>query len=468
MYLKLSGVIISGQRLEKMVNFLFQISDKVELVSRDYKDMTKLEYEAAESNGDLLRREMYYANGLTDEEIDEIYNGESWSEEEPDLSHLSEEDRQKELELWRNTRQAIENDNLNREKSFVKSEDGIKTVVNEKFKNLNCLHREVTSQTHCTLGGPVVVYTFPVSEELMAYFLKMELLTWPLKSEDDKYLVDDPAFYKDGKMVCSICSHEGYINLELNREQVKQFQALDIPYMLLEDDKEKPVFPFLNKTVRAFSMGGSISTLLGQEIYGFDMESLKEFQEFYKWFDEHVVNIRKAIKPCKKSVKEILEYLQQNYTLEPYHSEVIELQCQRHGWDELLMKPGVADSEFADVDWLKNECETLEYAIPKLEPFLYRINYHGEELLVGGEYNSDYLFADTPMMEEEFKKLVEKLDERECIFTGQGSMSEPLFGLLKEINTVRGIDEYEIYENTLFRTYIMILKYDDYKNHRLI
>ncbi|MGB8456027.1 MAG: hypothetical protein WCD89_27405 [Anaerocolumna sp.] len=456
MRLDLSGVIISGQRLEKMVDFLFKISDRVELISSDYKEMTKQEYETAEKD---------YINGLTDEEIDEINNGRA--EEEADLSDLSEDERQEELELRRKVGEAREKEIFIRESSFIKSEDEIIAIVNEKFRGLGCLQREVTCKTHCTLGGAAVVYSLPVSGKLKEYFLKMELLTWPLKSEDGKILADDPAFYYRGNRVCSICSHEGYITLDLNKEQEKQFYALGIPYYLVENAKEKPTFPFLKETVCVFPLSGTITTLLGQGLFDFNMDTSQEYLKFYQWFDEHADKIRKEIRPCSKSMKEIVEYLQQKYTLEPYHSEAIELQCQRHGWDDFYAKPLNADCEITREDGVIDKYNISEYMIPKLVPFLYRMNYKGEELIVGGEYKSDYLFADTIGTEEKLKNLVENIDEKVCGFTQQGSLSEPLFQLLREINIVRGIDEYEKYDSFYFRTYIQILKYDDFKNQML-
>ena len=49
-----------------------------------------------------------------------------------------------------------------------------------------------------------MVYTLTASEKLKEYFLKMELLTWPLKDSDGNILADDPAFYKNGQLVCSV------------------------------------------------------------------------------------------------------------------------------------------------------------------------------------------------------------------------------------------------------------------------
>ncbi len=69
MVIDLCGIIVKGKRLDRMVDFLFTISDRVELVSTATSDMTKEEYVAA-------RYELYFLafGGGADECVQGIWN----------------------------------------------------------------------------------------------------------------------------------------------------------------------------------------------------------------------------------------------------------------------------------------------------------------------------------------------------------------------------------------------------------
>lgn len=83
----------------------------------------------------------------------------------------------------------------------------------------------------------------------------------------------------------------------------------------------------------------------------------------------------------------------------------------------------------------------------------------GEVLIVGGEYSSDYLFVDTIDAEDKLKEVLKGRDEKAYAFTEGGTLSEPLFELMREVNICRGVDEYEIYDSGVLRTYIQTLWY---------
>lgn len=436
MHIDLSGEIICGQRLKKIVDFLFEISDRVDLVSSDYHEMTKEEYERAQIEREYIQRELHCANGFTEAELDDLI-----AEGDPEA-----------IELCRRIKAAQENEAYDREHSFIKA-DEIAAIVEKKFKGLACIKRKVTCHTHCTIGGAVVVYSLPANEELKKLFTQMELLTWPLKTSEGVYLAEDPAFYKDGKEVCSICSHERYIHLKLTQEQVLQIEALDIPMNAEweEQEKRKKEFPFLKEVIDIVAMESGVTTLLGRGLFNWEDDDFGDYLEFFSWFEEHQAVIRTRILPCKKSAKDIVEYLWQKYSLQEDYSEAIEHQCQWRAWNSLYVKP--------------LEAKIIQ-SVSELEPFLFRINYMGEELIVGGEYKSDYLFIDTMGAENKLRKLLERLDEGVCAFTEQVSLSDPLFQLMKEINSYRGIDEYEIYDVMCFRTYLQTIWYDDIKTKK--
>jgi hypothetical protein len=462
MAIDLSYIIISGKRLDKLVDFLFEISDRIDLVCTDYKEMTRQEYETALKESVLQRYDLDRSNGLSEVEIAEIY-GETSAEE--GLSGLSADKRLQELESRKRMKEAIDKENLARENSYLKSAEDINVIINQKFNGLNCNQRVVTSKTHSTHGAPCVVYTFPASEKLQELFKKMELLTWPLRNEVSEILAEDPAFYSEGTLICSICSHEGYVTLYLTPAQTKEFYSLGIPFSNRMSE-DIPTYPYLKDSVHVLSLDGTITTLLGLGVYNYDLNSPEDFLQFYHWFDEHVNNLRKEVKPCRKYVEEIIEYLQQKYSMEPYHSEVIEKQCKRHGWDSFYYSPRAAENDIIeDSDY----CPPNTYSpctTPDLAPFLFRISYEGDELLVGGEYNSDYIFVDLPKVEEDLRDLLENIDKRVCAVSGRGSMTESLFNLLKEINIVRGIDAYEKYNYNFFRSYMQILLYENWLSYK--
>ena len=68
----LTGVMICKDRLERLIEFLFKISDRVEVVHCQYNEMTKQEYEAARIEGKIQRRKLGHLNGLSDEKFEDL------------------------------------------------------------------------------------------------------------------------------------------------------------------------------------------------------------------------------------------------------------------------------------------------------------------------------------------------------------------------------------------------------------
>lgn len=59
----------------------------------------------------------------------------------------------------------------------------------------------------------------------------------------EEFELDDPAFCKDGEVICSICSHEHMGSLVLTQEQYQVFRQLRIPHDAanINDIKEEKV-----------------------------------------------------------------------------------------------------------------------------------------------------------------------------------------------------------------------------------
>lgn len=456
MTIDLSGIIISGQRLEKLIHFLFEISDSVELVSYAYHEMTKAEYEAAKAEAKRLQKVLARANGLTDAEIDE--------NEKSSLEEMVQQMDQLPQEI----KDAIENDLRRMEMSFIQPKE-IDAIVEAKFTGLGCTHRRVTCQTHCTLAeGGYVVYTFPTSDALKKLFMGMGQVAWPLKTRDKEFLADDPAFYRQGEKICSICSHESIIMLYLNEEQTRSFAELGIPYYFAETryQEEKPAYPFSKETVNIFSTGSPVTRLLGEDIFSAHRAGCEKYVSFNQWFDEHQEELCEQTIPCRKTTREILKKLQESYELQPFHSEAIKRQCERHGWDAFFSNPIIGG--------------VSSQTMPELDPFLYCLQYQGETLLVGGEHHSDYLFVDTMDAEEKLSELLVHLREAVWSLETCGELPkpsnlpkpsdlskgksniEPVFQLMREINLYRGIDEYEKYDHTFLQTYLRTQRYEEF------
>lgn len=448
MVIDLCGIIVKGKRLDRMVDFLFTISDRVELVSTATSDMTKEEYVAARYE---LRKSLKETGeeDVLGTDIDEMFL--NLTGEEDFFYGKTKEEIQEEIVVLRT--QAKERIS-ERESSFITKED-ITSHLKMKFKGLCCRKRVVTCRTHCTTGGPRVVYSFSVNEELKKRFRNLEVLTCYFKDEKGSYLADNPAFYCKDKLICSICSHESYIFLHLEEEQMNVFKAFGIPYYT-DSTRDTPSFPCMDETLRIISSEPVITTLLGKEIIDYHEDNLNRIMKFSIWFNENYAKLRDSIEPRKRSVKEIMKYLKERYVLEPFQSRCLEIQCQRNAWDRYYLLP------FNDI--ITNRSEDRDLLPTELDSFLYKLNYHGKELLIGGEYKSNYLFADSLDAEDKLKKLLETQNEMSYYYSDSNGFTEDLFHFIRELNEVKGIDEYDIYDSMYLKNYIYSLKYEEMEN----
>ncbi|MBP3886774.1 MAG: leucine-rich repeat domain-containing protein [Cellulosilyticum sp.] len=96
---------------------------------------------------------------------------------------------------------------------------------------------ETTNKTHCTMGPLTEVYYFSNEEALRSALYKMEHIYAEIRLDENAlYHLEDPAFYQDGELICSICSHEKMGYLELSLQQYETFRLLCVPHDIYQDD----------------------------------------------------------------------------------------------------------------------------------------------------------------------------------------------------------------------------------------
>lgn len=190
---------IKGEKLKKFINFCFDISDAITLKSGDTTQMLETE----------MKREKDAFNKYLEEDR------RSRREEEDD----EEEDDE-------------ENGTMSR---FAESNKEIDHFTKVYLSLYGLSKREVTYKTHCTWGSPVVVYQFGVNDNLKNRFEEMNKLFREevILNEEKDLGVDDPAFYKGGELVCSICSHEGRGHLVLDEDEYNVFRTFRIPHQVI-------------------------------------------------------------------------------------------------------------------------------------------------------------------------------------------------------------------------------------------
>lgn len=194
--ISLSERQVKGEKLRGLIDFLFNISDGLSLNSEDEKQM--LGEEVAEAKAALKK---YFEE-----------NGRTWWDDE--------ELRGEQV------------------RDFMPSKELLKKWMEEHLVDYPVHKREVTCRTHCTTGGPKVVYYFKQEEAIKQKFQEMGNLFESICLEDEEaFRLDDPAFYKDGEVICSICSHEATGSFVLEEEQYTRFRSLRIPHDVVHPRK---------------------------------------------------------------------------------------------------------------------------------------------------------------------------------------------------------------------------------------
>lgn len=107
----------------------------------------------------------------------------------------------------------------------------LETVVNKYLADYKIIRHEVTCQTHCTRGGAMPVYYLKNEANIKDRFNEMTTLFNKVTlNKKHGFELEDPAFYKEGEVICSICSHEKMGSMLLTSEEYQTFRKLRVPH----------------------------------------------------------------------------------------------------------------------------------------------------------------------------------------------------------------------------------------------
>lgn len=109
----------------------------------------------------------------------------------------------------------------------------------ERLNEYQLIRYEETCHTHCTKGPLTTVYHFKNENNIKQRMDEMQdLYDFILLDEEGSDRGEDPAFYKEGELICSICSHESIGRLFLDEQQYKEFYSLRIPHEVYNLNKQ--------------------------------------------------------------------------------------------------------------------------------------------------------------------------------------------------------------------------------------
>jgi hypothetical protein len=86
-----------------------------------------------------------------------------------------------------------------------------------------------TAFSHCSIGGLYKIYELKFDQNMVDYLIQHGKLTKTNCFQNDTML-EDPGFYNQNQLVCSICSHEKTHFFFLDDEQISVLKELDIPF----------------------------------------------------------------------------------------------------------------------------------------------------------------------------------------------------------------------------------------------
>ena len=97
------------------------------------------------------------------------------------------------------------------------------TIPKESF-----MESRFTAYSHCTIGGLYKVYQFKMDKKICNY-LEQQINLMSMNCFQSNTMLEDPAFYKDDRLICSICSHERTCTFYLEEVEYVEFLKIDVP-----------------------------------------------------------------------------------------------------------------------------------------------------------------------------------------------------------------------------------------------
>ena len=431
----LNNEVIFGKYLKSLFDVCFGICDSISLTEPSNKGMTKKEYEKAEKERKEYEKQEDYQSelGMTEEVIKEHYKDIAEPEEIDEI-----------LKRYRDN-----NEEYNSQ--FKESAEAVKVYVDRYFSEYKISNRIVTCITPCTLGGACVMYYFEVEDNIKKRFYEMEEL-FSRVMEDNEWYLDDPVFYKAGKIVLSICSHEGYATLYLTEIPYKEFLKQGVPH-LTEADKWWNTEEFMGKySVPVFvEEAAIIGGILGGTVDLYErylgIDQIKQIFRIYKG----------NLEPNRILNSNIIDRLREKYVLKEYVSEVIEEQIKSNVYNNLCFARRIKGIEDMEVHMYELDCE-------------------GEKIIIGTERNSGYLCADMPTVIYKIKKFRESIQKSlnnssDNIFVDEAEPVNVIFGtnnseyisqkcceITDEITALRGLDEFDLRKPKVVANYLRAKK----------
>lgn len=452
----MNNEVIFGRYLKSLFEFCFSISDSISLTQPSNIGMTRIEYEKANNEKLIYQKQIGHSIepdiDIIDEELIQIYKEMGQTDEEINFKISQHRERTKEYES-----------------NFKKTEEDVRSYIEDNFSKYKLTDRKVTCITPCTIGGEKVMYFFEIEDVIKNQFFEMEELFRPvIGNEATSTYLDDPVFYKDNEIILSLCSHERYATLYLTEIQYEDFRQLNIPHLTSANrwwDKED--FPYKGSVNIGIFEVGIISGLFGDTIDFYEVYGVDGITKSYNQY-------KGILEPNRIAISEILDKLNVKYKLTEYSSKIIEEQIKHN----IFSTPYFARQI--------NSINDMNVRICELE-------YENEKIIIGVELSSGYICVDIPSVTEEIKKccikayeFIDEINNKEAnnnniseikksdddienrqiphsklkhnatLFTSfnRNRLSEKCCKILDEVTALRGLDEFELRNERVVVNYL--------------
>lgn len=168
----------------------------------------------------------------------------------------------------------------------------VPTVINIS-KQFELIKWTSTTKTHCTTGPLSTVYHFKKNRFIEQQLMNMTSLYEVIPLDEwGNTMGEDLAFYKNGEIVCSICSHEKIGRLFLDENVYKEFHGLRIPHDKIghqHQDLEAYLEECIYQERECLTLYNIESYTLPKRIG--DMTSLRKLEIF----EHHITKLPKAL-----------------------------------------------------------------------------------------------------------------------------------------------------------------------------
>lgn len=197
---------LEGEKLKAFLKICFEISDMISLNSRDTKQM--------------LKEEVQQAKQEFNEQLKQLGR-----------RPLEDEERYRRYPI-----------------PYAQSKQAVEEWITQYIGEYQLIKREVTCMTEYTSGSPQVIYHFDIKGLIRQKMSQMEnIFDCIVIEEKAEVLLEDPVFYKQGKVIGAICSHEAMGRFEFEQAQYETFRKLRIPHQVLNPKQKMTLEEWLEE-----------------------------------------------------------------------------------------------------------------------------------------------------------------------------------------------------------------------------